>query len=289
MAGPLYFFPKLAPNDLRDGSRLITAPLERADLADVLDGIVDAKAEMSFAHHTGHGPGRLSGTVCTVLTPGQDPPPRLQFAPDFQTWQRYNDHLWVGIDKELPPTPADLARPQSFPGWFAKLAGQQFVIPVIRDPEAGTALPKTWRYDADGAFVETIKRRWVDLWERTEAAVDLFFDPETPDEFQVDAEWALGLCREILNVNYRYGKPTQNLLDLVDSTTWPAILSAAVDVPTFNEAFADATRARQAKKNGQPPESTTTTSGGDLPEPDLTRSTPGPEAGDQTTPQAVES
>ena len=251
MASPLYFLPAVSHAELAPGGRLSAAVLARfGDLIDVLGGEVDLRRDLSLSEVTGHGPGGKSGCLVIPLPPGP-PPVRLCYAPDFQTWVKVegsesaagpsplapspSSAYFIGTDNEYPPTPADLRRRRTFHGYEVELAGESWTVPVIRDPEGGSGLPRDFVYADGGRIKQRIKAQYFALWEKFARACWLFFDPESPWPLRMELTEATDLCLSALRLNYRVGRAEQNLLGLVDSETWYTILAAAVDYPTFRD------------------------------------------------------
>ena len=237
MAAPLYFFAKTARSQLAPGGAISAALLARyGDLARTLADLTDLRRDASLAELTGPGPGGQSGCLLCALPVDQEPPPRLHYAPDFQTWKPIGDgSLWVGVDNEHPIVAADLRRKKTFQGYEVELAGQQWTVPVIRDPEGGTGLPRDFIYGDGGHVEQRIKAAYLSVWEKFSRAVWLFFDPEGPWPLRMDLAEGTDLCLEALALNYRVGRIEQNLLGLIDSETWYMVLAAAVDYPTYRD------------------------------------------------------
>ena len=264
MAPPIYFFPKLTRAELAPDGKLSPAVLSQFgdDLVRTFADLTDLRSDASLTELTGHGPGGSSGCLLCVLPAEGEPPPRLCYAPDFQTWHRAEavgcrpeagggkfeagdfssslqppaSSLYIGTDNEHPITPADLRRKKAFTGYEVELAGRQWTVPVIRDPEGGTGLPRDFVYADGGKVQQRIKAAYFDLWEKFARAVWLLFDPEGPWPLAIDLAEGTDLCLEALALNYRVGRIEQNLLGLIDSETWITILAAATDYPTFRDA-----------------------------------------------------
>jgi hypothetical protein len=237
MAAPLYFFPRLTRGQLAPKNAIARNVLSRYGLDQTFADVADALRDAAIVEVTGHGPGGSSGCILTALPVEGEPPVRLGYFPDFQTWHKFGespDEFYVGIDNEHPPTAADLKRKKSFDGYNIELAGETFCVPVIRDPEGGTGLPRDFVY-ADGGRVEPrIKAAYYALWEKFGRAVWLFFDPEGPWPISIDLTEGTDLCIAALAINYRIGRIEQNLLGLIDSETWSLVLMCATDYPTFS-------------------------------------------------------
>jgi hypothetical protein len=242
MSAPLYFFPKLTRAQLAPDGRPAAEILARhGDLARAWADC--AAGDFSLCELTGAGPGGASGTIVSALPADGVVPPRLHYAEEFQTWRQIGE-LWIGVDKEHPPAAADLRRKKIFQGYEVELAGEKWTIPVVRDPEGGSGLPRDFVYADGGRVQQRIKAAYLDLWEKFSRAVWMFFDPAGPWPLRMDLAEGLELCLAALALNYRVGRIEQNLLGLVDSESWCLILAAAVDYPTFRD-LAEAVEAQK--------------------------------------------
>lgn len=292
MAPPLYFFPKLTRAQLAPEGRLSPAIVAQyGDLARTLADVVDLRRDASLAELTGAGPGGHSGSILCALPVDHEPPPRLGYAPQFQTWTRVacglaaEAELWVGVDTEHPVTAADLRRRKQFNGYEVDVAGEKWTVPVVRDPQGGSGLPRDFVYDDGGKIQERIKGEYLALWEKFARAVWLFFDPAGPWPWRIDLAEGVDLCLAALALNYRVGRVEQNLLGLIDSDTWVSILAAAVDYPTFRDL---AELATAQKKTAQAADRSTISR--EIPASDASTATsPGPGDGSPDTGPAGES
>lgn len=235
MAPPIYFFPKVTRAQLVRQGKLNREILVERGLARTF---ADVEAEKcAYSELTGLGPGNFSGSLLCALPVDGECPIRLHYAPTLQDWHEF-DAYFVGIDKEHPPTPECLKRKDQFNGYPIELghAKAKWVLPIIRDPDGGTRLPRDWTLEADGSVSETIRADYIALWEEFGEVVDLFFSPDDPGPAGVvsmDRDRAMQLCLKVLGLNYRIGRAEQNLLGLVNAETWVTILAASVDVYTF--------------------------------------------------------
>lgn len=235
MSAPLYFLPGVRLTELVQDGRLSQAILTRFELADVLADV--AVGDLSKLDITAKGPNGSSGVMFCTNTAGQ-PPHRVGYFPDFQRWQNVlaQPELWIGVDKEHPPTPADLARKRLLDGHPVKLAdGNTYTIPYVRSPVHRTALPEDMYRGPDKQFVVELQPAYQEIWDATAAAWDLIY-PDTADGKEPEGmffEDILDLCIRFIRLNYRYGQSEQAVLRLVDKTraTWEETFAAAVDIP----------------------------------------------------------
>ena len=271
MAPPIYFFAGLRLDQLISGSAFSRVTLEKYGLAEVFSDIQSIEPHCRTDLTTA-GPGGASGAMFATSTNGQ-PPHRFGHYPDFQQWTKVRNEpeLWLGIDREQPPTPADLARAVVLQGHPVKLAdGNTYEVPVIRSPVRPTGLPQDMVYDAAGEFTTAIKPQYADLWEQTQPAWDFLYGSDDDDDNEpreMGFDDILDHCLRFLGVNYRYGRYEQMVLRLVDTSrgTWEKMFSAALDMP-----FVESVLASQ-KKTSSPPA------------PDTPSSEPGPVVDETST------
>jgi len=239
MAAPLYFFPRLTLDQLAPGGRLSAALLAATDTAAVFGDIESVREQTARFESTGPGPGGLSGVYLAANPPHGAAPHRIGYFPDFQTWtEAIPESLWIGLDKEHPPTPADLARPRQYRGEAVRLAGSDWLIPVVRSPHRMTLLPCDLFWDAAGQVRKRIKARYAQAWEDAGDAFDLFYNPETAGSVAGGLARALEIAVGAIGLNYRYGRHEQNGLGLVDNENWEDVLAALADVPFVRAALA---------------------------------------------------
>jgi len=239
MAAPLYFFPQIRRAQLAPDNRLSRSLLAARRLERTFADVGEATRDCILFELSGTGPGGHAGMILSVLPVSGEAPLRAGYYPEFQTWTEIAGDVpyWVGLDKEHPPMPEDLARKKIFAGYKVELAGRTWEIPVIRDPLGSSGLPMSWRRDPDGGTSQAIRPDWAVLFERFGRALWLFNDPDGPYPIRLDRGEALDLCIEALAVNYRVGIAEQNLLGLIDSENWFSVLACAVDWPTYRDVY----------------------------------------------------
>ncbi|HET6917818.1 MAG TPA: hypothetical protein VFH56_17155 [Acidimicrobiales bacterium] len=257
MSAPLYFFPRRALSDVVLNDRLAPDLLAQTGLEHL--AVQSVCQETCCNELVKGGPGGSSGVIVTVLPPDGQVPKRIGYAPDFQSWREAGPDLWIGVDREHPPTPADIVRPGgrrlddgSFApragGYWVMLAdGHRWMVPVVRRPAAVIALarainvselPQDMGWDLNGRFVETIKPEFRGIFDDAAALCDLFFDDSgrlRAGDFEMGREAALTWCVRLLALNYRFGRHEQNLLAPVDRKTVWHVLGLAVDTPLSSE------------------------------------------------------
>lgn len=242
MAAPIYFFPSTPLSAIVKNGQLDHEFFKRRGVAKSFTGERDARASVSIIEITGKGPGGHSGVLITPLVNGQ-PPLRLGFFPDFQTWHEKpaGCDAWVGIDKEYPPTPGDLQIGQLLRGSDVQLGdGNLWRVPIVRTPfsrdQMGrSSLPRDFVYDADGIATGVRQASSDHLWELSGQVWDHSTNREKFPT--IDLQVLLEVCIEALALNYRFGKAEQQVLRLINSTNWEAISDALLDVALVDEAI----------------------------------------------------
>ena len=244
MAAPIYFFPAVRIADLAppDASGLSGVILKRYGLEHTLGDVkVSQLCRQELA--TAAGPGGKSGTMICTNTAGE-PPVRFGYHVDFQEWTkvRSDPELWVGVDKEHRPTPADLARPNLLDGHSVTLAdGNTYQVPILESPDASRpSLPLDMYHDETGAFTVKVHGDYAALVDTAQEVRAFLMETgeETGETSQTMAfSRILYHCMEILGANYRYGTMEQPVLRLVNTgrSTWNRVFEAALDVPFILE------------------------------------------------------
>lgn len=251
MSAPLYFFPTVRLADLVAQQGLNRELLARYDLAASLGDLKPGQmSRLEIA--TAAGPGDKSGAMLSVNTAGEAPL-RFGYYPQFQEWLRVRaePELWLGLDREHRPGPADLARPNLLDGHPVTLAdGQTYRVPILRSPDPSrVGVPREMYFDDCGQFTVALCRDYQALWEIAGQVWDFLVptDAEAAEQ-TLSFETILGWCLAILGANYRYGRAEHALLRLVNTgrETWEAIFNAAADMPFIAETVG------AAKKNESP-------------------------------------
>ncbi len=258
MAAPIYFFPGVPLAELFTTEALNVSRLGKYDLAGVIGDV--APSGLTTMDLKGKGPGDASGAMLSVNPQGKAPP-RAGYLPEFQRWTkvRIEPELWIGIDNEYPPVPADLARPNQVEGHVVTLAdGHGWQVPVVRTIVHETKLPRDLYRGPDGELQVAIKPAFEELWDESKVIWDMLFGNEDKPEGDDDPQTMalsdiLDLCVRFLGVNYRFGHAEQAALRPIDTmhSTWQSIFVAAVDGP-----FLESVMAAQKKSGDSPPPDT---------------------------------
>lgn len=239
-----------------------------------IDGI--RKAGLGYAFETdrftasqvlANGPDRGSGLIVADWPGGND---RLVGCyPDRQVWRSspltpHPSPLFIGMYRDEPPGPRDLARREQLAGEPVTLAdGRQWLVPVVRSwrsDEESTGwvlrLPTVAGVDDQGEWINAgIVSRYQRLyddtmrwWDAKYAALFAAFhgrpksegdDSEEPDEpaETIKAEFSFAdlydVALNLLQANYRLGKIEVAMLGLFDSQRAVDVLDLAVDWPMF--------------------------------------------------------
>ena len=237
MSSPIYFFPSTRVSAVLPQGRLSHAFTAGRGVAAAFDGC--ATDDVSCFEINNAGPGGRSGTLLTkVDEPVQV---RLGFFPDRQSWheQPAGADCWVGLDKEYPPTPAELAKSARPAGHDVELGdGRVWKVPIIRSPlgrdnPGRSQLARDFTYDASGQLNSVRQPAGDALWELSGIAWDhVFSQAEHPT---VEMETMVELILGALALNYRLGKPEQQILRLVNSLNWQDAIRALLDWPLIDE------------------------------------------------------
>lgn len=261
MAPPLYFFARKQLGDVARDGRLLPSVLADCRLTDAFAD-VSSVDQCCLNEITTHGPGGASGVLLTVLPFSGETPKRVGYQPDFQKWtlalkNPSGVELWIGVDREHPPTPEDLLRVASsrspagelrpaHKGYWLTLAdGHRWTVPVLRRPpivekhgRSLSELPRDIGWDLEGRYVESLKPQHQSLFDDAGVLCQLFYeDDRRPRQggFEISIEDGLRWCLRLLGLNYRYGVHEQNLLRAIDRSNVWLILGLAVDTPLLQE------------------------------------------------------
>jgi hypothetical protein len=257
MAAPLYFFPRLTLAELFRGDELNRRPLIAAGVEEVLRD-VRSRGDVCPMEIVRGGPGGHSGVMLYAIPNSKELPGQLGYYPDSQEWQEASDRLWIGTDREHPPTPPDLERKRLRRGYFlphpSAGSGQAALhIAVLRSPAEIHSLPEDFSLSASGKLVRSIKRDYLQLWEDSAEIWDLVIERREGSE--IDIGRGVKFCCRVLGVNYRFGPLEQNLLHWIDSENWMEILCLCVDLPALKEhgALRDAAQSQDPEKKTPSP------------------------------------
>jgi hypothetical protein len=95
----------------------------------------------------------------------------------------------------------------------------------------------TW--DATGKLIEPLKPKYQKYWDDSAEVASWFYgDAAEGTQFggpSFSKARALELAVQILSLNYRYSRAEHDVLRMIDSTNYLAVLGASVDVPAVKE------------------------------------------------------
>jgi hypothetical protein len=145
--------------------------------------------------------------------------------------------IWIGYEREAPPQPADLERPDMLSGFLLKVAdGRPWTVPVVRalDVTSGDPvclLPTFTDLDEEGRRVPgAVKETYKWLWELTERAWQAMLAGDDVPEDEL-----LPVVAGIFQANYFVDAIELHLMNVFDQQTFtPAsIIALAIDFQTF--------------------------------------------------------
>jgi len=270
MSAPLYYLPRVTIQNLAQNGRLSRSLLESRGLGEAWSD-VERLDDVAYCQVHAKAPDAGAGLVVCALPISREMPPRVGcFCADpGQRWTRISDGLWLAIEAAAPPGPADLARPTRHAGHWVRLGdGEEWEVPVIRDPlGGGTSLPRDMFWE-EGQFRLELRSQYQALWDATERVAELFFSPNSRGFGRIDLQDALRIAVAALGLNYRFGQPEQRALRLVTSANWEAVLGAMVDLPRVQQALGELESAeKKSAPSSTAPGSIVLASGGEADSP----------------------
>jgi len=236
MAGLLYYLPKRGRG------------IKIEDVAAA--GLAYAFGKRMTPAEVAHGPDGGGGVV--FADDAGVSAAQIGYYPDEQTWRKVpGTEAYVGMYKDEPTTPDDLAREQVLPGDFVELGGRLWQVPIVRGLAEEedrlvyfNRLPKQATLDDDGNWVRSgAVGKYEHLWPIAcrwwDAIHDVAIEAEEASEGdekkeRVFVEFAelYDSATEILTTNYRLGRAEVDLLNLLDDQAAAEILNVAVDLKT---------------------------------------------------------
>lgn len=203
-------------------------------------------------------------TECSLFCVGATP----RFAPDRQIWTRIDcegpQAWWIGFDKDSPPGPDDLLRPEAVPGYRVFLGdGRWWSVPIARQFPEGTGLPEIIRMGTGNRLVTSIQPAYLNLFNRCAALAGQYYaQPDSGFEgVRIPWEECWSLALDGLAVNYRIGAAEANALALFTRATLQMVVSALIDAPSCDEEHARKHQATQ-EADGAPEDEADPTSPG---------------------------
>jgi len=161
-----------------------------------------------------------------------------RYMPERQDWKGAPGTKWgVGYWRSSKPGPADLARPEQIGGHAVRLAdGHEWLIPVARYLDGGTAFPERLQLGPDGQWAQTgTIPQYADICRQAEtawAALSTRLEDDETGTVEFTLHDEAQLAAQALGVNYRVGPVECSLLGLFDTTAVSAVVLALVDWPS---------------------------------------------------------
>jgi len=170
---------------------------------------------------TGPGPNGETGIVLDWGTT------RPGYFPESQEWRELPGDVWIGWERDNPPTPDELARdpgllvdgiPMSLGG------GREWVIPNV------ASVPCAFGLGPGGTATRKPLARFAEF-EALGAEIFAALEANAMDESPLEWEPAIDLAARLLAVNYRIARPICLLWELFDQTNLGRILTESIDLP----------------------------------------------------------
>lgn len=252
MSGFLYYFPT---------STGLTPERFVADRAGIF-------GDCGCAHRgVSGGPDAGDGIILALESPGK---PACGFYPGKQRWhQAPGQPWWIGMELAAPPSPADLARPETLPGAPVRLGDERdWTIPTALHwlesdsaPRFRPGLPQQIALDAEGKLTgRTLPRHlWLDeqaanIWSGLKISEKLI-----TIDLPMDDEWRIAV--EALRTNYRVGPEEISALGLVTTQNLIRILLALVDFDSYRRVITALAEAEAGKARAGTDAGSSTVSG----------------------------
>ena len=141
---------------------------------------------------------------------------------------------WLGIDREDPPTPEALRRPETIDGYEHTLGDKRaWVCPIIRRCFVTPMVPRAYRRRGE-SLVGEVLADYRSIWERSAKWAAAAY----ADEARGIDEWFDGAV-DCLALNYRLGPEEVGRLGLLTDRTMRLVIEAAIDDPWMREAIDD--------------------------------------------------
>ena len=180
------------------------------------------------------GPDGNSG--CAFTAPnydGDSPPPKV----DGLDWAPIpGKPLWLGVDPEDLPGPADLVRPWQFDGYDVRLGdGRLWRLPVARAVDGSTTLPRKLAWDGSSWQPGDVLPLYRELFAAAAAVWDTLLAAGEGKAARVTLSDECDLVTRALACNYRVGPAEVSALGLLTSEVEIEAVRAVIDWPGFTE------------------------------------------------------
>lgn len=182
--------------------------------------------------HPASGPD--GGTGClTMIDRPEFPGNNNLYDADKQTWQKINDHYWLGWYTDRKPSPALLQRPKTVDGEWIDLDGKEWLVPVCGPLRS--KLPLAFAMALDGEWRADVQAEYADLMKACETAMD---DAESAGKPKADTAAILGrqltFCCRMLGVNYHVGPHEITILRVLTQDAFVEVLNTSFGITTIN-------------------------------------------------------
>ena len=162
---------------------------------------------------------------------------RLGYYPDKQDWHEcQGGAFWIGVQKDSPPAPTELERPNKIGGHFVKLDdGNEYLIPVARWHESdGTGrigVPQSIKLDKEGKWTSHVNGQYGGFFDRAVKVYEMFVGADEGDDWTPHDD--LDFAAEAIGFNYYMTKWEVSALGLFNTDTVGDLLRATIDYPGF--------------------------------------------------------
>jgi len=153
------------------------------------------------------------------------------YFPDLQTWLKVegDEPYWIGWKNDGIPTPADLVRTKTVPGYPVILNDREWTIPCVHAPRS--TLPMHYKMTAKGP-VGVFDEKYSELMRYSELWWNAFVNG---DHSGITYAQEYRFACDLLAINYRVGQweCSADCLNLLESTHILEVISAALGVPAM--------------------------------------------------------
>lgn len=220
---PVYFLPNVPTSQVVDGTDP-TGKINRKTLQS--HGLLGIFADLRGKQDLSITNAKVKGKSGCLLTYGA---PDKFTNPNSLEW--IEETAWVGYDPENLPTEEELRRKRQVGGYRLEMAGQEWLVPIIRRPDDSTELPCDMYYD-NGVLKEPVQTAYREFWEETAEVASWFFNES--GEFGGESfskVKAFDLAVKALGINYRFGHSEQRVTRAINSEILVLLLGYTVDYP----------------------------------------------------------
>jgi len=159
----------------------------------------------------------------------------LGYYPDKQEWHEcQGGAYWIGVQKDSPPTPDELARPSQIDGHRVKLDdGNEWMIPVARwhqpDGTGRIGVPQAIKLDSEGNWTSHVNGQYGGFFDRAVKVYEMFVGVDEGEDWTPHDD--LDFSAEAIGFNYYLTRWEISALGLFNSETVGDLLRAVIDYP----------------------------------------------------------